>query len=166
MQFLGRSYVQFFNKKYDRTGTLWEGRYRATLIDSENYLLTCYRYVELTPVRAQEMVEHPAEYAWSSYRCNAHGESNELILPHEVYLRLGKTPQERQVAYRGLFTDQLPDRDVEEIRRATNKAWVLGSQEFKERMEKTLCRQVAPKPRGGDRKSRAYLIQRDERRCV
>jgi putative transposase len=121
--------------------------------------------VELNPVRAQEIVEHPAEYAWSSYRCNAHGEANELISPHEVYLRLGQTPLERQVVYRGLFKEQLLERDVEEIRRATNKAWVLGSREFKEKIEKTLCRQVSPKPRGGDRKSRAYLMERDERRC-
>jgi putative transposase len=166
MQFMGRHYVQFFNKKYGRTGTLLEGRYRATLIDSENYLLRCYRYVELNPVRAQEMVEHPAEYAWSSYRCNAHGESSELVSPHEEYLRLGKTPYERQIAYRELFKEQLQDRDVEEIRQATNKAWVLGSDKFKDKVEKELSRQAAPKPRGGDRKSRAYLVERDERRCV
>jgi putative transposase len=166
MQMLGRNYVQYFNKKYDRTGTLWEGRYRATLIDSEKYLLTCYRYVELNPVRAKGMVDHPGDYPWSSYLCNADGELNELISPHEEYLGLGSTPDERQAAYRGLFKERLMERDVEVIRQATNKAWVLGGQEFKDKIEKTIRRQAAPKQRGGDRKSRAYLTERDERGCV
>jgi putative transposase len=68
LQSVGRRYVQYFNYTYQRTGTLWEGRYKATLIDSESYLLTCYRYIELNPVRA-DMVPHPRDYLWSSYRC-------------------------------------------------------------------------------------------------
>ncbi len=166
MQMLGRNYVQYFNRKYDRTGTLWEGRYRATLIDSESYLLTCYRYVELNPVRARGMVGHPGEYHWSSYRCNAEGEKNGLISPHDVYLRLGATPDERQAAYRGLFKERMMEGEVEMIRQATNKAWVLGDQDFREKIEKTLCRQASPKARGGDRKSQAYLIERDGQRGV
>jgi putative transposase len=166
MQMLGRNYVQYFNKKYDRTGTLWEGRYRATLIDSENYLLKCYRYVELNPVRAKGMFEHPGEYTWSSYQYNAYGEFNNLISPHEVYLCLGKSPYERQAAYRGLFKERMRERDLEEIRQATNKAWVLGSENFKEKIEKALTRQAVPKPRGGDRRSRAFLIKRGDQRCV
>jgi len=79
MQMVGRYYVQYFNHSYQRTGTLWEGRYKATLIDSERYLLTCYRYIELNPVRAG-MVEHAADYPWSSYRFNASGQENTLVI--------------------------------------------------------------------------------------
>ena len=82
LQMLGRYYVQYFNHTYQRTGTLWEGRYKATLIDSERYLLTCYRYIELNPVRAEGMVDHPSEYPWSSYRYNVVGESDPLVVPH------------------------------------------------------------------------------------
>ena len=89
MQMLGRYYVQYYNFTYQRTGTLWEGRYRATLIDSEAYLLTCMRYIELNPVRAG-MVAHPSEYPWSSYRCNALGQANILVLPHVEYVRLAR----------------------------------------------------------------------------
>lgn len=85
MQIVGRYYVEYFNKAYNRTGTLLEGRYKATLIDSEAYALTCYRYIEMNPVRANDMVDHPAEYPWSSYRYNALGEANPLIVPHDLY---------------------------------------------------------------------------------
>jgi len=90
MQMLGRYYVQYYNYTYQRTGTLWEGRYKATLIDTEQYFLTCMRYIELNPVRANNMAGHPSEYPWSSYRCNALGEENGLIRPHPEYQRLGK----------------------------------------------------------------------------
>ena len=93
MQSLGRRYVQHVNFKYRRTGTLWEGRYRATLLDSERYLLSCQRYIELNPVRAG-MVKHPGEYPWSSYRCNALGEPDELVSAHELLRRLGENPTE------------------------------------------------------------------------
>ena len=94
MQYIGRYYVQYFNYQYRRTGTLWEGRYKATLLDSEQYLLTCYRYIELNPVRAA-MVDHPREYPWSSYRFNALGEPDGVIIPHELYQQLGKDGPER-----------------------------------------------------------------------
>ena len=141
MQTLGRYYVQYYNYCYRRTGTLWEGRYKATLIDSETYLLTCMRYIELNPVRAG-MVSHPSEYSWSSYHHNAQGQANELVTPHREYHRLGKTAQERQAAYRQLFKHHLAERDMIEIRDATNKAWVLGSDRFKARMERQLERRV------------------------
>jgi putative transposase len=133
---LGRYYVQYFNDIYERTGTLWEGRYKSTLIDSENYLLTGYRYIELNPVRAIDMAGHPAEYPWSSYGFNALGKEALLITPHEEYLRLGKTATDRQKAYRALFKLRIPDRTLENIRESTNKAWVLGSDYFKEHIEK------------------------------
>jgi putative transposase len=159
MQMLGRYYVQYYNYTYQRTGTLWEGRYKATLIDSEAYLLTCMRYIELNPVRAG-MVAHPSEYPWSSYRCNAQGEANELITHQLEYRRLGKTDEERQAAYRLLFKSHIPESSLNEIRDATNKAWVLGNDRFKQRIQKQLERRVEPNARGGDRKSETFRINR------
>jgi putative transposase len=156
MQGVGRYYVQYFNYCYRRTGTLWEGRYRATLIDSEQYLLTCMRYIELNPVRAGNMADHPAEYPWSSYHYNALGKSAPLVMPHLEYKRLGKTDEERQSAYRQLFKTRIPDMSLEAIREATNKAWVLGSDRFKRRIEKLAERPVVSGGHGGDRKSELY----------
>lgn len=146
-QSLGRRYVQYFNAAYERTGTLWEGRYRATLIESEAYLLTCYRYIELNPVRA-EMVRHPREYRWSSYSYHADGKSNSLLTPHSLYQRLGSNGTARQQAYRALFRQHLSGETLDIIREATNKAWLLGSDKFKDRLAKKLDRRVAPLPRG------------------
>ena len=159
MQMLGRYYVQHYNYSYQRTGTLWEGRYKATLIDSETYLLTCMRYIELNPVRAN-MVPHPSEHPWSSYRCNALGQPNELVKPHLEYRRLGGTNEERQAAYRQLFKYRIPENSIAEIREATNKAWVLGDDRYKRRIQKQLDRRVEPKARGGDRKSEKFMINR------
>ena len=155
MQSLGRFYVQYFNYQYNRTGTLWEGRYKATLLDSEQYLLICSRYIELNPVRAK-MVLHAAEYPWSSYHYNAQGEENQLITPHVVYKTLGRSDNERQLNYRALFDSHMSSIDIEDIREATNKAWVLGNDRFKEQIEKLTARQVKPKARGGDRRSKKF----------
>ncbi len=156
MQMLGRYYVQYYTYTYQRTGTLWEGRYKATLIDTEQYLLTCMRYIELNPVRAEGMAKHPAEYPWSSYRYHALGQTDNLVTPHREYQRLGKSDEERQSAYRQLFRAHISEMTLAEIREATNKAWVLGSERFKRRMEKKLDRQTVSRGRGGDRKSAAY----------
>jgi putative transposase len=159
MQMLGRYYVQYYNYCYQRTGTLWEGRYRATLIDTEAYLLTCMRYIELNPVRAG-MVSHPSRYPWSSYHHNALGKLNDVITPYIEYRRLGKTDKARQAAYRALFRHHIPEKSITEIREATNKAWVLGNDRFKQRIQKQLERRVEPKARGGDRKSERFKINR------
>lgn len=159
MQMLGRYYVQYYNYCYQRTGTLWEGRYKATLIDTETYLLTCMRYIESNPVRAG-MVSHPSEYPWSSYHHNALGRPDDLVTPYLEYRRLGKTDEERQAAYRQLFKHHIPERSINEIREATNKAWVLGNDRFKQRVQKQLERRVAPEARGGDRKSEQFKINR------
>lgn len=153
MQMLGRYYVQYFNYRHNRTGTLWEGRYKATVLDSEQYLLSCSRYIELNPVRA-DMVKHPADYPWSSYHHNALGISNSLIKAHTIYTTLGEAPATRQSAYRALFEHQIPERTMDEIRSATNKAWVLGNERFLQQIEGLTKRQVQPKPRGGDRRSK------------
>jgi len=156
LQMIGRYYVQYFNYTYQRTGTLWEGRYKATLIDSEHYLLTCYRYIELNPVRAQNMAKHPAEYPWSSYRCNALGQVDVNMVPHAEYLQLGNTLENRLASYQALFEAQISETALEEIREATNKSWVLGSSSFKERIAKQLNRRVAPLAKGGDRRSAVF----------
>jgi putative transposase len=156
IQMLGRCYVQYFNYTYNRTGTLWEGRYKATLVDSENYLLICYRYIELNPVRAEGMVSHPSEYPWSSYRFNALGQDDSVVTPHREYGRLGETPEARQSAYRALFRAHIGEKTLKEIREATNKSWVLGSGYFKDKIASQVNRQVRPSMRGGDRKSEVF----------
>ena len=149
-QSLGRQYVGYINKTYRRTGTLWEGRYRATLIDSEAYFLACCRYIELNPVRAG-IVAHPREYRWSSYHHHAEGKVNPLITPHDLYGRLGRSAEERQAAYRALFRQHLSGETLEAIREATNKAWVLGRERFKAKIAELTDRQVSPLPRGRPR---------------
>ena len=156
MQTLGRYYVQYFNQHYKRTGTLWEGRYKATLIDTEHYLLTCMRYIELNPVRAKNMVTHPSKYPWSSYHHNALGQQDKLITEHGEYKRLDIIKENRLSAYRQLFRSRIPDIALNAIREATNKAWVLGDNNFKRRIENKLNRQVESNGHGGDRKSGHY----------
>ncbi len=151
LQSLGRRYVQYFNFHRRRTGTLWEGRYRATLIDSAGYLLTCSQYIELNPVRAK-MVGHARSYPWSSYRWHAEGKTDPLITDHRVYRALGKTAGERQRAYRELCRVPLAQENLVAIREATNKGWVLGSTRYKKAMAARLPRRVAPLPKGRPRK--------------
>jgi len=155
MQSLGRSYVQYFNHRYNRTSTFWGGRYKATLLYSELYLLTCYCYIELNPVRAG-MVDYPSQYPWSSYQYNARWIKDDLVTDHTIYRRLGNNQQIRQDAYRQLFRRHLGKEILESIREATNKSWVLGNDRFREKIEKMTQRQAMPKARGGDRKSAEY----------
>jgi putative transposase len=155
IQMLGRYYVQYFNYTYHRSGTLWEGRYKASLIDSEAYALTCYRYIELNPVRAA-MVSHPAQYPWSSYRGNALGVHDRLLTPHPLFLALGGTENARQAAYRALFEAHLDAKTLDEVRAALNKGWVLGRAPFKDKIAAQLNRRTSPLPKGGDRKSGEY----------
>jgi putative transposase len=147
MQSVGRRYVQRFNYTYQRTGTLWEGRYRATLVHAERYLLTCMRYIELNPVRAA-MVQHPTDYPWSSYRANAQGQPDVLVTPHEVYRRLARSSEERLSAYRQLFRAQISKEDLDAIRESTHKGWALGNDRFRAKVERLSGRRAAPLPRG------------------
>jgi putative transposase len=105
------------------------------------------------------MAEHPADYPWSSYRFNALGQENDLLTPHDEYLKLGRSDELRQQAYRALFDNYISEATLEEIRQATNKAWVLGSGSFKENIEQQLKRRVSPAAKGGDRKSEAYRLK-------
>lgn len=129
MKRLGQRYVQYFNRAYQRTGTLWEGRFRSCVVGEEGYFLGCHRYIEMNPVRAG-MLAHPGEYQWSSYGTNAQGGASPLIRPHPVYMGLGLTDEERQAAYRELFRYELDPGLVDEIRRATCGGLVLGSERF------------------------------------
>ena len=97
----GRRYVQYINRCYRRTGTLWDSRYKSSLVQAETYLLVCQRYIELNPVRAA-MVEDPAHYRWTSYRANGLGQSDTKLTPHPLYRALGRDDKERQAAYRAV----------------------------------------------------------------
>lgn len=133
MQSLGKRYVQYFNKIYKRTGTLWEGRYKTSLIDSDKYLFTCMRYIELNPVRAR-MVNVPSEYCWSSYGFNGAGTDNKCITAHPLYLQLGLTDEERCYAYRELFRHKMDNRLLHELREAVSQELVFGREDFKDKI--------------------------------
>jgi len=143
MKALGQRYVQYVNRTYRRSGTLWEGRFRSCVTQEEDYLLACQRYIELNPVRAG-MVEHPAEYRWSSYRGNAQGEPDVLLKPHSLYLALGKDAASRVAVYRELFRYELESALVDEIRRATNGNYALGNAAFATQVSMALGRRAVP----------------------
>jgi putative transposase len=153
MQSLGRQYVGYFNKKYGRTGTLWEGRYKSTLVDSDNYFFAACRYIELNPVRAG-MVPEPGDYRWSSYHDNATARTQSLLTPHALYISLGPCAKDRHIAYRKLFNVTLPQGFLDEIRFATNQAWALGDKNFKQNITDSANRRIASLGRGGDRSIR------------
>lgn len=159
LQSVGRRYVRYVNQMYRRTGTLWEGRFKSTLIDSERYLLVCSRYIELNPVRAR-MVEQPGDYRWSSYRHNALGQMDALLTPHCLYENLGADTMQRCAAYRALFSVQTDPAELQAIRGATETGAVLGNDRFKENIETTLRRRIERLPHGGDRKSEGFRDQR------
>ena len=146
MQSVGRRYVRYFNDRYGRTGTLWEGRYRATVIDSDRYLLACYRYIEENPLRAG-IASDPSHYPWSSYRSNALGMGDELVTPHKRFLALGASAASRQAAYRAMFTTASDRSAFALIRSATNTAWALGDNGFRSAISR-LGRRAAPLPPG------------------
>jgi putative transposase len=151
MQSVGRRYAQFINCRRERTGSLWEGRYRAAAIDSDEYFMVCSRYIELNPVRAG-MVASPADYEWSSFKANACGHPDPLVRPHSLYLSLGTCQIERNEEYRALFSQQIGAGTLEEIRDATQKGWPLGDPEFIGAVEASSGRRASPLPRGGSRR--------------
>ena len=131
MQSLGRRYVQYANRFYRRTGSLWEGRYKSSVVQAEGYLLACQRYIELNPVRAG-MVADPGQYRWSSYRANGLGGTDVRLSPHERYCALGGEDRERQAAYRALFRPELDAEAVDDIRKALQLGMPVGSERFAE----------------------------------
>ncbi len=141
MKHLGQRYVQYINRTYRRSGTLWEGRFRSCLTQSEQYVLACYRYIELNPVRAG-MVRHSRDYRWSSFHANGDGRQDALITPHEQYLGLARTGELRRENYRALFEAHLDPDVITQIRAATNGNVVLGNKRFEEQIAKLLKRRV------------------------
>ncbi|PHS26638.1 MAG: transposase [Methylophaga sp.] len=137
MKQLGQRYVQYINRTYQRSGTLWEGRFRSCIVGEEDYFLACHRYIELNPVRA-DMVNHPADYPWSSYRYNGQGQNNPLITPHPLYKQLGASYQQRRHAYRELFQHQIEPSLIDQIRQASNGGYVLGTERFQQQIAKTI----------------------------
>ena len=133
MQSLGRRYVRYFNKRHKRTGTLFEGRYRSSLIESERYYFACSRYIELNPVRAG-MVNHPGKYRWSSFHHNAIGTEDSLVTHHDIYRDLGQSALDRQAVYRGLFETHLDEDVVTALRCGISASSAVGSVEFQERV--------------------------------
>ncbi len=125
LKHLGQRYVQYINHSYRRSGTLWEGRFRSCVARETDYVLACYRYIEMNPVRAA-MVKHPRHYRWSSYRINAEGRASNVITQHEHYRALGRLEQARREAYRALFKTELDPEVLRDIRLATHGNYALG----------------------------------------
>jgi putative transposase len=151
MQYVGRRYVPYINHTYGRSGTLWEGRYKGSLIQEDSYLLACMRYIELNPVRAK-IVRTAAAYRWSSYQANASERKSELILPHRVYMALGKDDVGRRAAYKKLFKQRMDTETLKSIRAAWQTGTPLGSERFKQKIEKTLNMKVGYAKRGRPKK--------------
>jgi putative transposase len=157
MRSLSSRYAQYVNHVYRRSGTLWEGRYRSSIIESERYLLTCYRYIELDPIRLR-LVAHPGDYAWSSYRCHALGNSDGVIRDHPLYRALGATPEARALAYRELFRHPITEQEIAEIRTSWKTGLVLGGDSFKNEIERIVERPVRPGKGGRPKKTESGWI--------
>ena len=153
MKRLGQRYVQYVNRVYKRSGTLWEGRFRSCIIETERYLFDCQRYIEMNPVRAG-LVDTPSEYHWSSYRSNGMGEKSTLLHAHSLYRQLASTASQRQEAYRELFGSELDQRVLADIRKSTNGNFVLGDTGFIEKISRKLGRRVVPGQAGRPRKKK------------
>jgi len=142
MQSLGRRYVRYVNQVYGRSGTLWEGRYKASVIDSEAYFFACARYIELNPVRAG-LAPGPGDYRWSSYARTGTGASDPLVAEHPLYQGLGNSDAARQLAYRELFRESLDPAQLEAIRSAVQLSRPLGDERFKAALERQLRRSIS-----------------------
>ncbi len=153
MQALGRRYVMGFNRRHARSGTLWEGRYRACIVESEHYLFACSRYIEMNPVRAG-LVADPAEYRWSSYAHHIGLRPEPLIAEHPLIWSLGNTPFERQAAYRRLFDTACAEDDTETFRASIQGGWVVGRPAFAQSVQEDCNRRVLPRRPGRPAKSR------------
>ncbi|MFD2365005.1 transposase [Pseudoduganella sp. GCM10020061] len=147
MQWIGRKYVPYFNQKYNRVGTLWQGRFKTSVIDSENYFLVCSRYIENNPVRAQ-LAATPQDYRWSSYAHHAGLRQDPAVVDHALYWALGNTPFQREAAYTSLFQAPLSHAELLNIRTSVGKGWPLGSDAYKTKLEQRAKRQVLPARRG------------------
>lgn len=157
MQLVGRHYVPYFNSKYQRAGTLWQGRYRATVIESDQYFLLCSRYIESHPVRAG-LVAAAEDYPWSSIAHHIGVRPDPLIIDHSIFWALGNTPFDREASYKAMLELGLSQREVEALTEATLKGWALGSDRFKALLAKQVNRRVVPAKRGRPRKPSTDVV--------
>ena len=147
MQWVGRYYVPYFNRKYNRSGTLWQGRYKAAVIDADLYFMTCSRYIESIPVQ-RGVASTPADYDWSSYAHHTGAKLDSLVIDHPLYWALGNTPFDREVAYKALSEQALTADEIHLMKDMTPKGWALGSEKFKASLVKKAGRRVGPSKRG------------------
>jgi len=159
IQLLARLYVQYFNQQYQRTGTLWEGRYKSALVDEANYALNCYRYIETNPVRSG-LVESAIQYPWSSFHHNALAVNDSLLSASKVYRQLAANTVLRASKYLALCAAPLESKIILEIRNQTNRSRVLGDEQFVVKVEQLLGINLHAAHRGGDRRSAAYCQSR------
>jgi putative transposase len=147
MRHVNWRYSRYINDTQSRTGSLWEGRYRASLIEADDYYFACSRYIELNPVRAG-LAKTPGAYRWSSYKANAEGKADLLISPHQLYTDLAATPSARAEAYRSLFEGALSEEALGAIRSAVNGGWPLGADSFRSLVSRHAGRTLKPRKRG------------------
>ncbi len=147
MQSVGRTYVRYFNKRHNRSGTLWEGRYKSSLIDSEGYLLTCMAYIDLNPVRAG-LAESAEDFSWSSYKHLAGQSIDKLVTPHALYWGLGNTPFAREAAYAEFVAGGLSVATQKALTESALKGRVVGRPDFLSSLEKNTQRQILPQKAG------------------
>lgn len=152
MQALGRRYVARFNLRHGRTGTLWEGRFKAALVESRRYVLACHRYIELNPVRAG-IVPHPGAYEWTSFHHNALGRDEPCLQAHPEYNGLGADPEARRKAYRGLFERPVDPAEADTLRLHTRQQRILASDAFHAHIGPSVRPEATPRSRGRPRKS-------------
>jgi putative transposase len=151
MQRLGMLYAASINNLYNRSGSLWEGRFKSSLVESDRYCLACYRYIEMNPVRAG-LARYPANYRWSSYRCNALGKEEYPVEPHGEWLALGPSNEERRARYRALIEEQLEPDLVDRFRNGTNTGQPTGSGRFQSEIESELSVRLSGGRRGRPKK--------------
>jgi len=143
MQALGRAYVLYFNKRHSRSGTLWEGRYRSALIQTERYFLACMAYIDLNPVRAG-MVGHAADYIWSSHGHYIGTRPEAWLTPHPMYWEMGNTPFAREAAYAGLVQSGVNQTQQQALTSSALSGWALGEEDFVQGLQKQTPRRVRP----------------------
>lgn len=158
MQHIGQCYVRYFNDKYDRTGTLFEGRFKSSVIDADAWLFSCHRYIEMNPVRAG-MVKQASEYRWTSHQANAYGRSDPLVTPHRCLLGLASDPAKRMTLYRRMFLAGLPEAEVDRISKSTDHYVPLGNRDFVSRLEQVTGIKLSFRQHGGDRRSPSHAFQ-------
>ena len=155
MQSIGRRYVGYFNQRFGRTGTLWEGRYKSTVVQAESYLLACMAYIDLNPVRAG-MISHPGEYPWSSYLHHVGQRQDRLVVPHALYWELGNTPFSREAAYRELVEAGITSQQQRVLTDSAMHGWALGDPEYVTGLQELTPRRIS---RGRPGRPRADIAE-------